>query len=142
MLKLLEGKCKVKVLGKESDNHTNYQRVQLCSYFARSKVYIYCVDPVLGWGAPEALGLQPLEALLCGATVFSNLYGGLTNSMVPGVNMHQLINPEYDAKRILHTVQNFEINHAEIMKVSEHYSRQETFKRISIILKELDAYYA
>ena len=140
LLKLLEGKCEVKVLGKE-DDRTNYQRAQLCDYFARSKVYVYCVSPILGWGAPEALGLQPLEALLCGATVFSNLYGGLTNSMVPGVNMHQLIDPEHDAKRILRSISKFEIDFKEVEKVRKHYSREETFKRLRILLGELDFYF-
>jgi hypothetical protein len=63
---------------------------ELYHYYNRSKIYLYHPKEILDSGGAEGFGLPPLEAFLCGCTVFSNLLGGLADYLEPAVNMQQL----------------------------------------------------
>ena len=64
-------------------------RAELLRLYNRSKVYLYSSAPTAsGW--VEGFGFQPLEALVCGCAVFSNLHGGLADYLDPEVNAFKL----------------------------------------------------
>lgn len=76
-------------------------RDELIRLYNRSKVYLYSSAPTaLGW--VEGFGFQPLEALVCGCTVFSNLHGGLADYLDPEVNAFKVETHSlaYDLERI------------------------------------------
>jgi hypothetical protein len=65
-------------------------RQELLQRFNRSKVYLYDSSSSFADGIVEGFGLQPLEALVCGCAVVSNLSGGMSDYLEPGVNCHRL----------------------------------------------------
>jgi len=76
-------------------------RGELIRLYNRSKVYLYSSAPTAsGW--VEGFGFQPLEALVCGCTVFSNLHGGLADYLDPEVNAFKVETHSlaYDLERI------------------------------------------
>ena len=76
----------------------------LATLFQRSKVYLYdSRDFWVGKGVSEGFGLQPLEAMGCGCTVFSSVNAGLSDFIDPGVNAQKLgcFSLEHDVARIL-----------------------------------------
>lgn len=72
---------------------------KLMELYSNSKLYIY--DSDRHW-AIEGFGLQPLEALLNGCVVFSNIHGGLSDYLTPEINMFPIgaWALPYDVKRI------------------------------------------
>jgi glycosyltransferase involved in cell wall biosynthesis len=93
----LRPSCRVTVLNSWVDN--------LPDIFNASKVYLYDSSDYCGSGG-EGFGLQPLEAMACGCTVFSNIDGGLSDFLDPGFNSYKLrvYSKQYDVERILHAV--------------------------------------
>jgi len=76
-------------------------RAEMFRLYNRSKTYLYSSSPnAEGW--VEGFGFQPLEALVCGCAVFSNLHGGLADYLDPEMNAHKLVtwSLAYDVERI------------------------------------------
>jgi hypothetical protein len=80
----------------------------LAGLFRRSKVYLYdSRDYWYSRGVSEGFGLQPLEALACGCSVFSSVNAGLSDFLDPGFTGEKIgcISLEHDVERILRRVQ-------------------------------------
>jgi hypothetical protein len=109
--------------------------------FNRSKVYIYCVPPILALGGPEGFGMQPVEARILGCHVFSSLFGGLAENIdTSQPKMSQIgIGVDLDAARILKAVDEFTIG--DTQEVRDQFSCRSAEKRVGRILKVLDLYY-
>jgi hypothetical protein len=81
----------------------------LAEMFNRAKVYVYdSRDYWIGQGVSEGFGLQPLEAMACGCTVFTSVNAGLSDFIDPGVNaekigVHSVAN---DVARVLERLRN------------------------------------
>lgn len=95
----LQDHCRVEVI------HDFIDRGELIGHYQRSKVYLHSSTP---WGPDwgEGFGFQPLEARACGATVFTNLHGGLADHEDPEVDsfkieVHSLA---HDVDRVLAAV--------------------------------------
>lgn len=115
---------------------------QLIDKLQRTKVYLYSSREHghKGHQWVEGFGLQPLEALICGCTVFSNLHGGLADHMDPAINMKQIefCSLDHDVDRISHSVINFkEADEKEIDDIIYRYSKLSFTKRLSSILSEI-----
>jgi len=65
-------------------------RDDLLSLYNRSRLYLYDSSSSFADGVVEGFGIQPLEALVCGCVVVSNLAGGMTDYLEPGLNCHRL----------------------------------------------------
>jgi glycosyltransferase involved in cell wall biosynthesis len=117
---------------------------ELYLLFNRSKVYIYSTPAILSSGGQEGFGLQPLEALICGCRVFSNLNGGLCDFLDPSINMSQLGGNllAYDLHRIGEacTLPSPQQNYPE--ELANRYSADAASRRLETILPTLDSYYS
>jgi glycosyltransferase involved in cell wall biosynthesis len=95
----LQARCRVQVLTEFVD------RGELVEQYQRAKTYLYSSTP---WGPTwgEGFGLQPLEARACGATVFTNLHGGLADHEDPEVDAFKLEvhSLAHDVERVLAAV--------------------------------------
>jgi hypothetical protein len=65
-------------------------RTDLLDLFNRAKLYLYDSDACFGDGIEEGFGLQPLEALVSGCAIVTNLSGGMADYLDPGVNCQLL----------------------------------------------------
>jgi hypothetical protein len=117
-------------------------RAELIQLYNRSKVYLYSSAPTAsGW--VEGFGFQPLEALVCGCAVFSNLHGGLADYLDPEVNAFKLETWSLanDVERIEAVVQaGFQPRGVEAL--AQTYSEQAFHERIRHFLPALEAYFA
>ena len=115
-------------------------RGELFRLYNRSRVYVYSSNPWRsGW--VEGLGFQPLEALLCGCTVFSNLHGGLSDYLEPEMNAFKLAvhSLAYDVRRILRAVESGPPHLAgELERLGADYSETSFHRRASRILAAVD----
>jgi len=85
------------------------ERPALIDLFNRTRVYLYDSSASFADGVVEGIGLQPLEALVCGCTVFSNLEGGMSDYLDPGVNFHRLeLRPDRDVRAILDEIERYD----------------------------------
>lgn len=131
----LESRCRVHTL------HDFVSRAELFALYNRSKVYIYSSAPWRsGW--VEGFGLQPLEALACGCDAFSNLHGGLSDYLEPGLVGHKLetVSLEYDVDHILRAVERPRrvSGRASGDALFETYSETRFHERIVSILDDVD----
>ena len=99
----LQKQCNVVLLDRYVDD--------LIGLFNRSKIYLY--DSAEYWGRyrlTEGFGLPPMEALACGAQVFSSVNHALADYLDPGFNCQKISGyaTEYDVQRILKTVRTWQ----------------------------------
>jgi hypothetical protein len=117
-------------------------RAELIRLYNRSKVYLYSSAPTAsGW--IEGFGFQPLEALVCGCAVFSNLHGGLADYLDPEVNAFKLEtwSLAHDLERIGSVVrEGFQPQGVE--ELVRTYSEEAFHERIGRFLPALEAFFA
>lgn len=117
-------------------------RGELIRLYNRSKVYLYSSAPTAsGW--VEGFGFQPLEALVCGCMVFSNLHGGLADYLDPEVNAikietHSLA---YDLERIAAALSG-DFQPVASAELARTYSEEAFHERIGRFLPALEAFFA
>jgi hypothetical protein len=80
----LRGRCRVEVV----DQYVAHS--DLLALMGRSKVYLYDSTASFADGVAEGFGLQPLEALVSGCRVVTNLAGGMSDFLDPGFNCQLL----------------------------------------------------
>lgn len=119
-------------------------RNELFELYNRSKVYVYSSAPwSTGW--VEGFGFQPLEALVCGCEVFSNLHGGLSDYLEPSMagNKLETISLDYDVSRVQTAVDEHSSldNEREIRHLVDTYSAEKFHIRIQKILREIERLY-
>ena len=111
---------------------------ELYQLYNRSKVYLYSSQqPPIGLG--DGFGLQPLEAIVCGCSVFSNLNGGLSDYIDPGVCGQKLetYSLEYDVDRILKAVKEYRGQNPNSEVLREKYSTKSFYNKIETIWPEV-----
>lgn len=117
-------------------------REELIRLYNRSKVYLYSSAPTAsGW--VEGFGFQPLEALVCGCAVFSNLHGGLADYLDPEVSSFKIEtwSLAHDLERIEAVVrEGFQSQGVE--ELARTYSETAFHERISRFLPALEAFFA
>src|SRR6185503_6761786 len=104
----------------------------------RSRVYLYWMHRQVT-GVLEGFGMQPLEAIACGATPVSNLYGGLSDYLEPPWNcrkigVHSL---EYDVLQIRRAVEEHGGGNPDEEKVRSLYGEEAFLDRFPRIEREL-----
>jgi hypothetical protein len=130
------------------DVHTVAEPVphgELLELFNRAKVYLYdskeasdgpAVDNV------EGFGLQALEALVCGCTVASNVDGGLSDFLDPGVNCLQLgVSLEHDVQGITGAVTSYgPSDSGETEQLASRFSEDALRERVRRVVPALEAW--
>jgi glycosyltransferase involved in cell wall biosynthesis len=114
-------------------------RDKLYELYNRSKVYLYSSQqPPFGLG--DGFGLQPLEALVCGCTVFSNLHGGLSDYLDPEVCGYKLetFSLEYDVNRILKKVREYSAENSKSEYLRQKYSIKSFNDKMKVIWPEIE----
>ncbi len=116
----------------------------LVGLFNQAKVYLY--DSAEYWGRyrlSEGFGLPPMEALACGAQVFSSVNHALSDYLDPGFNCHKIAgySTSYDAQRILDAVKNWERFTPVPDSFFMPYRREVLVPRLRIILTEINAFF-
>ncbi|MDD5216871.1 MAG: glycosyltransferase [Candidatus Omnitrophica bacterium] len=104
----------------------------------KANVFLYYSKPILDSRGAEGFGLMPLEALCCGCKVFSNLFGGLSDYLDPGINAYQLgvYSMEYDLQRLSEVIkQKQDMKYRIVLR--EAYSENMFHQRMKGILEEL-----
>lgn len=117
-------------------------RGELIHLYNRSKVYLYSSAPTAsGW--VEGFGFQPLEALVCGCTVFSNLHGGLADYLDPEVNAFKVETHSlaYDLERIEAALRGG-FRPEGVAELARTYSEEAFHERIGRFLPVLEAFFA
>lgn len=112
------------------------------AYLNRSKTYLYWMHQQLD-GVFEGFGMQPLEAVACGATPVSNIYGGLSDYLEPPYNarkigVHSL---KYDLAQIQDAVARHEGSNPDEARIGEAYSEEAFYRRFFLIEEELLFYF-
>lgn len=125
---------------------------ELFELFNRSKVYVYAFAPQrsqhaeTGWRMMEGFGLQVLEAIVCGCTVFTNLRGGMTDFVEPPLVGHCLecYAPQWDRDQILKAVRAHPhrepSGHARVLL--ERYGEAAFHERAAYVLANLRDFFA
>jgi hypothetical protein len=124
-------------------------RGALIELYQRSKVYLYSSAPAWLSTAPdvgswvEGFGFQPLEALVSGCTVFSNLHGGLSDYLEPDINAFKLEvhSLAYDRDRILSAVAAFPMAGGDLDAIRGFYSVDAFHDRVERILPALGGFF-
>lgn len=114
---------------------------QFANLLAQSKIFLYCTAlHKAGFFRRlpgEGFGLPPLEALAKGCTVASNLLGGVSDFLTPGVNCIKVEtgSVEKDVNSITRGVQNFQAVYDK--QLLEQYSAEGVKNTWLIILKSI-----
>ena len=138
----LQKYCKVYVHEQFVPEYTEVLRL-----YNRSKVYLYSSENPIryprGIQWVEGFGLQPLEAMVCGCTVFSNLYGGLSTYLDPAICGHKLgiYSLEYDVNRILRAVHSHTGKNPKSEYLRQRYSIRNFYRRMKIIWPEIEGFF-
>ncbi|HEX3127368.1 MAG TPA: glycosyltransferase [Thermoanaerobaculia bacterium] len=134
----LQSRCRVHVV------RDFLPREELIRLYNRSKVYLYSSAPAgSGAGWVEGFGFQPLEALVCGCAVFSNLHGGLADYLDPEVNAFKIEtwSLAHDLERIEAVVRDgFEPRGVEAL--ARAYSEEAFHERMGRFLPVLEAFFS
>ncbi|MFP5288554.1 MAG: glycosyltransferase, partial [Thermoanaerobaculia bacterium] len=119
-------------------------RAELIRLYNRSRVYLYSSAP-MGAGPEwvEGFGFQPLEALVCGCTVFSNLHGGLADYLDPEVNAFKIETHSlaWDLERIAAALRGG-FRPEGVAELARAYSEEAFHRRISRFLPVLEAFFS
>ena len=108
--------------------------------FNRSKLYVYDYKPTAERAWVDGFGLQPLEAIVCGCTVFTTLSGGPCDYLDPGVNCAQISGDrERDASAVLTAVARHAGSNPDEKFLREAYSEEALLRRLGVLVKELEA---
>jgi len=133
----LRQKCKVHTV------REFVSREELFNLYNRSRVYVYSSAPwASGW--VEGFGFQPLEALMCGCAVFSNLHGGLADYLEPEMNAFKLesYSLQYDVARVLKVLEDGWTNSdSDVAGLRTEYSEEAFHRRVQRILPALNAFF-
>lgn len=128
--------CNIVVLDRYVDD--------LIGLFNRSKVYLYDSAEYWGrYGLTEGFGLPPMEALACGAQVFSSVNHALADYLDPGFNMQKISGyaTGYDVQRILQAVENSDRYCAPTADFFAPYRTPQLLPRLRTILKEVNTFF-
>lgn len=131
----LQARCKVQVV------RDFLPRAEVIRLYNRSRVYVYSSAPFAAW--VEGFGFQPLEALVCGCTVFSNLHGGLADYLDPEVNAFKVETHSlaYDLERIAAALRGG-FRPVGVPELARAYSEEAFHQRAGRLLAALGAYFA
>ncbi len=132
LIPALQARCKVTVVESYIED--------LPGLFNRAKVYLY--DSAEYWAmqaVSEGFGLQPLEAMACGARVFSSVNGGLSDYLDPGFNCDKIAcySQAYDLQRILAALERPAYPPIDL---SEHRTAH-ILERLQLILSEVNHFF-
>lgn len=136
LLPALQERCHVVVL----DSYVE----DLVGLFNRTKVYLY--DSAEYWGRyqlSEGFGLPPMEALACGAQVFSSVNHALSDYLDPGFNCHKIAGYStlYDMRRILDITESWESFAPVPDSFFTAYRSENLVPRFATILTEINAFF-
>lgn len=131
----LQDRCNVKVI------KDFISRAELIEEYQTARTYLYSSKPWDNW--VEGFGLQPLEARACGATVFTNLHGGLSDHQDPQmesfkIEVHSL---QYDVHRVLSAVDGSLSPMADPAAIARIYSKDAFHHRVSRLLPALQDFF-
>jgi glycosyltransferase involved in cell wall biosynthesis len=115
---------------------------ELFAWLNRSRVYLYWMHRQVT-GVLEGFGMQPLEAMACGATPVSNIYGGLSDYLEPPWNsrkigVHSLA---YDVLQIQCAVEEYDGRNPDEERVLALYGEQAFHERFARVESELLFYF-
>jgi hypothetical protein len=126
--------CRVEVV----EHHLPHQA--LLELFNRSKVYLYDSSSSFADGVVEGFGLQPLEAIVCGCIVVTNLAGGMSDFLEPGVNCHKLrLILEEDLDLCLRAVRGESRLTTNGEELRRTYSEEGLRRRLGLLLAEIES---
>lgn len=108
--------------------------------FNRTKVYVYDFAPSSDRAWVDGFGLQPLEAIVCGCSVFTTVSGGPCDYLDPGVNCSQISgDPDRDLAAILSSVATHGGTNRDEDALREQYSEAALQQRLRVLVGELEA---
>lgn len=136
LVPVLEKQCNVVVL----DSYVE----DLVGLFNRTKVYLY--DSAEYWGRyrlTEGFGLPPMEALACGAQVFSSVNHALADYLDPGFNCHKIAGycAGYDAQRILQVIEKGPLQPQLSTDFFAAYRSERLVERLHHILQDINVFF-
>ena len=114
----------------------------LAGLFNRTKVYLY--DSAEYWATSrvsEGFGLPPMEAMACGAEVFSSVNSALADYLDPGFNCHKIgcYATDYDVERILTVIA---ADHQGLSQAALlPYRAPQITQRLEVILREINCFF-
>lgn len=110
----------------------------------RCKVYLYWThEQIPSVGVKEGLGMQPIEAIACGAIPAGGIYAGPSDYMEPPHNCLKLgtHSPEYDAMQILEAVKAHPGSNPGEEKILAQFGEAAFRDRIPRVCQELENYF-
>lgn len=108
----------------------------------RSKTYLYWLHKQ-GTGVLEGFGMQPLEAIACGAIPVSNFYGGLSDYLEAPHNCRKIgvHSVEYDVRQIERAAAEHDGGNPDEDRLRELYGEAAFFERFERVERELLFYF-
>jgi hypothetical protein len=117
---------------------------EFLALLGRTRVYLYWVHQQIPplW-LLEGFGMQPLEAVACGALPVSNFYGGLGDYLEAPWNcvkigVHSL---DYDVERIARAAKDHQGPNRDAERIRHQYGEEMFERRLALIEDELDLYF-
>lgn len=111
--------------------------------YGRSKVFLYDSSEHVQFGHQwvEGFGIPPLEALLHGCIVYSNLHGGLSDHQDPGVLSRQIRigSLNADTNRILNDMSSWSLKKLDNLR--ELYSYEKYEERLGLLFECIEEYF-
>ena len=135
LIPALRPHCRVEVIDRYVDD--------LAGLFNRTRLYLY--DSAEYWAlsrVTEGFGLPPMEAMACGAQVFSSVNSALADYLDPGFNGHKIgcYSTAYDVEQILGALKS---RHPRCLPEAalDLYRSEAVLNRMRVILAEINYFF-
>lgn len=118
---------------------------EMLALFQEARVYLYWVHRQIGglW-IHEGFGMQPLEAIACGALPVSNLYGGMSDYLEPPTNCRKIgvWDLAYDVEQVTRAAREHDGGNVDEERLRRRYSADTFLARFPEIERDLLAYFS
>jgi len=136
LIPALAGRCRIEVLDRWLEQE-DFLRL-----LGRTRIYLYWNHQIMP-GIYEGFGMQPLEAIACGAMPVSNAYGGLGDYLEAPYNARKIgtWNLDYDVHQILRAAADHSGSNPDQERVLRDYGEAMFLRRYRVLEAALYDYF-
>lgn len=123
--------------------HDFVSQAEYFSLLNRTKILLYWFHQPKFWDGYEGFGMQPLEAISCGAIPLTNFYGGLSDYLMAPFNCRKIgtHSLEYDLLQIDEILREYQGRNPDEERIRAFYAAEAFLERFAAVETSLAHYF-